>query len=109
MSVHAAISQVITRLNSGHTSIGVFARRSRERITPGLVRQELMARWMLVCKRSRSEFEHSKIGDTLADYFLPAKPLILPNGLKRECPHCKAESDYQQGEANFRGSKDQRG
>lgn len=68
-----------------------------------------MASWMLVCKRCGSEFEHSKIGDTLADYFLPAKPVIPSAGLKRECPHCKAESDYQQGELKFRVSKDQSG
>jgi hypothetical protein len=63
-----------------------------------------MARWALQCKNCEQLFTHSKIGNTLADYFLPEKPKLPPEGLDIECPHCKAKATYRPSELRYRES-----
>jgi hypothetical protein len=57
-----------------------------------------MASWALACKNCRAVFTHSQIPDTLAEHFLPTRPEFPPEGLRCECPNCKAEFTYRQHE-----------
>jgi hypothetical protein len=60
-----------------------------------------MASWGLICKGCRQVFRYSEISETLADYFLPAKPEIAAEGIERECPNCKAKFVYQKSELTY--------
>lgn len=53
-----------------------------------------MGNWGLACKNCRATFTHSRVPDTLADYYLPTRPDFPPEGLERECPHCNSKSTY---------------
>jgi DNA-directed RNA polymerase subunit RPC12/RpoP len=61
-----------------------------------------MASWMLSCNHCGKAFEHSKIRDTLANYFFAAKPDFPSDGLELECPHCGTKSIYQRTELTYR-------
>jgi hypothetical protein len=60
-----------------------------------------MASWGLTCKGCGEVFRYSEIKETLADYFLPAKPDIAPEGVERECPNCKKKFVYQRNELTY--------
>jgi hypothetical protein len=60
-----------------------------------------MANWGLKCKHCGVIFAHSRIGETLVDYFMPAKPEFPPEGLERECPNCKTKCTYWQNELRY--------
>jgi len=62
-----------------------------------------MARWTLRCKNCGQLFTHSKISDTLADYFVPEKPKFPPGGLECECSNCKSKFTYEQNELRYEG------
>jgi len=63
-----------------------------------------MAKWVLKCKGCEQLFTHSEIGNTLADYFLPEKPKLPPEGLEMECPHCNTRAAYQPTELRYNES-----
>lgn len=63
-----------------------------------------MTTWGLACKNCRATFTHSQIPDTLADYFLPTRPVFPPEGLRCECLNCKAESTYRDSSCLKRNS-----
>jgi hypothetical protein len=67
-----------------------------------------MASWSLACKNCRTVFTHSQIPDTLADYYLPARPEFPASGLERECPSCKTKSTYQATELTFQSDRTSR-
>jgi hypothetical protein len=60
-----------------------------------------MASWTLACKNCHAVFTHSRIPDTLADYYIPTRPEFPPSGLECECPNCKVKSTYQARELTF--------
>jgi hypothetical protein len=64
-----------------------------------------MPSWALTCKRCGEVFMYSEISETLADYFIPAKPEFPPEGLECECPNCKAKSTYQLNELTYQFAK----
>jgi hypothetical protein len=64
-----------------------------------------MSSWALTCKHCGQSFEHFEIGETLADYVLPPKPVFPPEGLECECPGCKAKATYQQNDLKFHLAK----
>lgn len=68
-------------------------------------RGSIMANWGLTCKGCGEVFRYSEIKETLADYFLPAKPEIAPEGVERECPSCKATFTYRRSELTYRSSE----
>src|SRR5580704_936361 len=57
-----------------------------------------LASWALCCANCGKNFEHSKINDTLANFFLAEKPEFPPNGLTFECPNCKKKVTYRWGD-----------
>ena len=63
-----------------------------------------MAKWALKCKNCEQLFTQSEIGNTLADYFIPKKPKLPPEGLEIECPHCKSKAAYRPNELRYRES-----
>lgn len=67
-----------------------------------------MASWVLKCKNCRVVFTHSQISNTLADYYIPARPQFPPEGLERECPTCKVKSTYQQHELMYQSDRARR-
>lgn len=60
-----------------------------------------MASWTLQCKKCCRFFEHSKIGDTLANHFFPSKPQFHPAGAILDCPHCNKKSVYHGADLKF--------
>jgi hypothetical protein len=68
-----------------------------------------MASWALACKNCRAVFTHSEIPNTLVDFYLPMKPEFPPEGLRCECPNCKAESVYRASELTFQHDRNRRG
>ena len=53
-----------------------------------------MPYWVISCKNCRRIFSHSKIEDTLANYFVPEKPGFADAGDPMACPHCHAIEKY---------------
>jgi len=48
-----------------------------------------MPKWVLICAKCKSEFEHSQISDVgMASLFLPEKPSFASTGYKCVCPNC---------------------
>jgi hypothetical protein len=64
-----------------------------------------MPSWVLTCKSCGERFSHSKIEETLADYFLPKKPEFPAEGQKLECPNCKTEGTYQRSELRYKSAE----
>jgi transcription elongation factor Elf1 len=60
-----------------------------------------MASWTLNCKSCGKSFDHSKISDTLVNYFLAEKPEFPSGGSEFECPHCNTKAIYQRHELTF--------
>ena len=56
---------------------------------------QVMPYWVINCKNCRRVFSHSKIEDTLANYFVPEKPKFLDAGDRIACPHCHAIEKYE--------------
>jgi hypothetical protein len=54
-----------------------------------------MPSWNVTCQNCSETFTHSKIEDTLADYFFPKKPEFPADGQELECPACKSKAQYQ--------------
>jgi hypothetical protein len=54
-----------------------------------------MASWVLTCTKCNSEFTHSTIEDTLANYFFATKPKFPDGGQQLDCPHCGHTGTYQ--------------
>jgi hypothetical protein len=55
----------------------------------------------LKCRNCGAVFAYSQISETLADFFLPPKPALPPEGLDCECPDCKITHRYQQDELKY--------
>jgi hypothetical protein len=60
-----------------------------------------MSSWGLTCKGCGQTFAYSKIRETLADYFLPAKPEMAPEGVERQCPNCNEKFVYTRNELTY--------
>jgi DNA-directed RNA polymerase subunit RPC12/RpoP len=60
-----------------------------------------MTNWVLRCPNCSKKFVHSKIEDTLANYFLPAKPKFSKGGQRLTCSHCGKESLFQQTDLTY--------
>ncbi|HEX4002274.1 MAG TPA: hypothetical protein VHX36_06470 [Candidatus Acidoferrales bacterium] len=60
-----------------------------------------MASWGLTCKGCGQVFRYAEISETLADYFLPAKPQISAEGVERQCPNCKKKFIYMRNELTY--------
>jgi DNA-directed RNA polymerase subunit RPC12/RpoP len=60
-----------------------------------------MASWELTCKNCGDRFSHSKIEETLADYFLPKKPEFPAKGQEIKCPSCKTTGTYQRSDLRY--------
>ncbi len=63
-----------------------------------------MASWLLDCKNCREAFPYSLMPDTLADYYLPSRPVFPANGRERQCPHCKTKSTYEPFDLRFQNA-----
>jgi len=61
-----------------------------------------MANWALTCRNCGTVFAYSQISETLADFFLPPKPALPPEGLDCECPNCKIKQRYERDELKYR-------
>ena len=68
-----------------------------------------MASWSLACKNCNKAFAYSEIGDTLSEFFIPLRPEFPPEGVERECPHCKDKAIYQRNELTYRSEPRNRG
>jgi len=68
-----------------------------------------MASWGLDCRNCHKAFAYSKIGDTLLDVFIPSRPEFPPQGVERECPHCKQKAIYQLNELRYQSEPQSRG
>jgi hypothetical protein len=64
-----------------------------------------MASWVLNCKNCGKNFEHAKISDTFANYFIAEKPDFPSGGLELECPNCKQRAMYQRAELMFQSER----
>jgi hypothetical protein len=54
-----------------------------------------MARWVLVCPKCETEFEHSQIGDAgVASFYEPTKPVFSPTDNKCVCLNCGHSATY---------------
>jgi hypothetical protein len=54
-----------------------------------------MASWGFKCKSCNQSFAFSSIGESLADLYLPRKPVLPQRGVEHECRNCKLKSTYQ--------------
>ena len=63
-----------------------------------------MARWVLSCPFCNEEFTYSEIPheSTLADFFLPQKPLVPTDGVKLDCPSCKKSTTFFRHQMTYR-------
>jgi len=68
-----------------------------------------MASWSLACKNCNKQFAYSQIGDTLVDVFIHLRPEFPPQGVERECPHCKEKATYQHYELRYQSEPQSRG
>jgi DNA-directed RNA polymerase subunit RPC12/RpoP len=55
-----------------------------------------MASWGLRCPNCNSTFTHSQVEDTLANFYIPAKPTFPVGGETLDCPHCGHNHLYQE-------------
>jgi hypothetical protein len=61
-----------------------------------------MPKWILICSKSKIEFQHSQISDVgMSSLLLPDKPLI-PIGHKCVCPNCGFAGLYQRTDLRYR-------
>jgi rubredoxin len=60
-----------------------------------------MVRWTLKCRNCGYTFTYSVGGDTLVEYLFPMNPKLPPQGVKCECPNCKAKFTYEQSELRY--------
>jgi len=68
-----------------------------------------MASWDFACKKCDKAFTFSPIRESLTDYFMPLKPEMPPQGVERECPHCKTISSYQRPDLIYQSGEKSRG
>ncbi len=64
-----------------------------------------MASWLLDCKNCHEAFPYSLIPDTLAEYYLPSRPVFPPEGRERECPNCKTKFTYHLIDLRFKNGR----
>jgi hypothetical protein len=54
-----------------------------------------MAKWILICAKCKTEFEHSQISDVgMASLIWLAKPEFAPTGNECVCPQCGYSATY---------------
>jgi|HubBroStandDraft_6_1064221.scaffolds.fasta_scaffold15948_4 hypothetical protein len=62
-----------------------------------------MSRWILICPKCKTEFEHSQISDVgMSFLMIPLKPEFPPTGNKCVCPNCGYGSTYLRTELLYR-------
>jgi DNA-directed RNA polymerase subunit RPC12/RpoP len=61
-----------------------------------------MAKWILICAKCKSEFEHSQVGDIgMSQLELPVKPDV-PTGATCVCPNCGHSATYLRTDLLYR-------
>ena len=62
-----------------------------------------MSKWILICPKCKTEFEHSQISDVgMARLSLPEKPSLAPTGNKCVCPGGGHSATYQRTDLLYR-------
>jgi hypothetical protein len=62
-----------------------------------------MAHWALVCPSCKKDFNIWKTRDTsIAEFFLPTKPLVPIDGLATRCPNCGWDGIYYPPDLRYR-------
>jgi hypothetical protein len=63
-----------------------------------------MPSWTVICRYCGHSFSVSQIGDSLADYYFPAKPKIQAAGISCQCPNCTIKATYDLNELRYDAS-----
>jgi predicted nucleic-acid-binding Zn-ribbon protein len=62
-----------------------------------------MSKWILICPKCKTEFEHSQISDVgMSFLMIPTKPEFAPNGNDCVCPNCGYSATYLRTELLYR-------
>jgi hypothetical protein len=62
-----------------------------------------MSKWILICPKCRTEFEHSQISDAgMSFLMIPAKPEFATARNKCVCPNCAYGATYFRTELLYR-------
>jgi predicted nucleic-acid-binding Zn-ribbon protein len=62
-----------------------------------------MSKWILICPKCKTEFEHSQISDVgMSFLMIPAKPEFPPTGNKCVCPNCDYSAIYRRTDLLYR-------
>jgi predicted nucleic-acid-binding Zn-ribbon protein len=62
-----------------------------------------MPRWVLICAKCKTEFQHSQISDFgMARLSLPEKPSFAPTGNECVCPNCGYGAIYFRTDVLYR-------
>ena len=62
-----------------------------------------MSKWILICPKCKTEFEHSPISDVGMSFLvIPTKPEFAPNGNDSVCPNCGYSATYLRTELLYR-------
>ena len=62
-----------------------------------------MSKWILICPKCKTEFEHSQIRDVgMSFLMIPLKPAFTPAGNPCVCPSCKHSAVYQRTDLLYR-------
>jgi hypothetical protein len=62
-----------------------------------------MSKWILICPKCKTEFEHSQISDVGMPYLMiPMKPEFATNGNKCVCPSCGYAATYLRTDLLYR-------
>ena len=62
-----------------------------------------MSKWILICPKCKTEFEHSEISDVgMSFLMIPLKPEFAPTGDECVCPNCGYGATYFRTELLYR-------
>jgi predicted nucleic-acid-binding Zn-ribbon protein len=62
-----------------------------------------MPKWILICPKCRTEFQHSQISDVgMGSLLEPAKPPFAPAGNECVCPNCGHSALYLRTDLLYR-------
>jgi hypothetical protein len=62
-----------------------------------------MSKWILICPKCKTEFEHSQISDVgMSLLMLPEKPAFAPSGNPCACPNCGHSAIYKRTDLLYR-------
>ena len=62
-----------------------------------------MSKWILICPKCKTEFEHSQISDVgMSFLMIPLKPEFAATGNECVCPNCRYGATYFRTELLYR-------